>query len=551
MILKTEPGQAQNTVSQYNQNVIDTFSKLKSCLTYAEALQQSLMLPNGVGYLMPVCEFHITDDALIAKFAKWRDENSFAYPTRFPVTIHDTKKWLRSRLLDVRDRFLFLVLDKFANPIGHVGLANAFNTVEEVEIDNILRGEKQIEPGLMTQAMQTLLKWTQETLLPKRIFLEVFSDNQHAISFYRRLGFIDENLQPLQRLQDGETINFVPIKAEENQTPDAYFLKMSYPVSSPHSPSKKRVSIIIPARNEEQNIPLLEARVEEDLKNLPYEFEFIVIDNRSTDQTGELVKEICDRDPRWKYIRFARDFTVEGSIAAGYHYATGDAMIVLYSDLQDPPSVIPRFLEKWEEGYNVVYGVRTIRPGDPAWRNLMARLYYRLINILAEVHIPVDTGDFRLIDRKVRDALERFGEYNRYMRGLIAWVGFNQTGIIYERQPRTAGVSKGPFWLILFYAISAITSFSIQPLRIFLISGAFLTILSLIAIVINLFLYFFGKPVAGLTTLFILSFLGIGLNSFGIGLLGEYIGRTYFETKRRPIYIVDEMVGFPKNKKQY
>ena len=543
MPLKPETEQIPNTVSKYNKRVIDTFSELKSCVTYEDALRQSLQLPNRTGYLMPVCEFHTTDDALIAKLAKWRDENSFAYPTRFPVTIEGTKKWLRSRVLDVKDRFLFLVLDKHANAIGHVGLANAFNDLDEVEIDNILRGEKQLEPGLMTLAMQTLLKWTQDTLSPRSIILDVFSDNQHAISFYHKLGFVDENLQPLKRVQVGETINYISLSAEDHQPADAYFLKMSYPLLSSQHSNKKRISIIIPARNEEQNIPIVEEKVHEATKDLPYEFEFIVIDNRSSDRTGELVKAICARDPRWKYIRFTRDFTVEGSIAAGYHYATGDAMIVLYSDLQDPPSVIPRFLEKWEEGYNVVYGVRTVRTGDPAWRNFMAKMAYRLINMLAEVHIPVDTGDFRLIDRKVRDALENLGEYNRYMRGLIAWVGFNQTGIIYERQPRTAGVSKGPFWLILFYAISAITSFSIQPLRIFLVSGAILTSLSLIAIVINVLLYFFGKPVAGLTTLFILSFLGIGINGFGIGLIGEYIGRTYFETKRRPIYLVDEIVG--------
>ena len=143
----------------------------------------------------------------------------------------------------------------------------------------------------------------------------------------------------------------------------------------------------------------------------------------------------------------------------------------------------------------------------------------------------------------MRNALEKLGEYNRYMRGFIAWVGFKQIGIVYERQPRTADTSKGPFWHILFYALTAITSFSIQPLRIFLMAGAGVTAFSLIAIVINVILYFVGRPVAGLTTLFILSFLGIGINSFGIGLLGEYLGRTYFETKRRPIYIVDEMVN--------
>lgn len=540
MIIKSNV--IQNDIIQYQQRVVQAFSNAKACTTHAGALKQSLPLPDNAGYLLPVCELHSTDDILIAKLAKWRDENSFAYPTRFPVTFDGTQKWLRARLLDTDDRMLFLVCDKSGNILGHVGLANAINETAEVEIDNILRGEKHARLGIMTLAMQTLLHWTMETLRPKRIFLRVFNDNQRAISFYHRLGFTDETLQPLKRIESGEVITYVPDE-EQNQPADSYFLQMTYPVSTSTASNKKRISIVIPARNEEHNIPVLEKKVREAIEDLPYDFEFIVVDNRSTDRTGELVKEICARDSRWKYILFTRDFTGESSIAAGYHYSTGDAIIVLYSDLQDPPNVIPRFLEKWEQGYEVVYGVRTVRLGDPAWRNFLAKFAYRLINSLAEVNIPVDTGDFRLIDRRVRNALEKLGEYNRYMRGFIAWVGFKQIGIVYERQPRTADTSKGPFWHILFYALTAITSFSIQPLRIFLMAGAGVTAFSLIAIAINVILYFVGRPVAGLTTLFILSFLGIGINSFGIGLLGEYLGRTYFETKRRPIYIVDEMVN--------
>ncbi len=532
-----------NDITQYQQRVLLAFSNAKSCATYAEAFKQSLPLPNNAGYLLPVCELHISDDSTIAKLAKWRDENSFAYPTRFPVTFDGTKKWLRTHLLDVNDRILFLVLDIRGNALGHVGLANAINETAEIEIDNILRGEKQSEPGILSLAMQTLLEWTQETLHPKRIFLHVFSDNQHAIAFYHRLGFSDEKLLPLKRIESGDIVNYVT-DDRQNQPADSYFLQMTYPVLISSASPKKLISIVIPARNEELNIAPLEEQVLKATENLPYHFEYIVVDNRSTDRTGELVKEICSRDARWKYIRFTRDFTSESSITAGYHYSKGDAIIVLYSDLQDPPSMISRFLEKWEQGYDVVYGVRTVRRGDPAWRNFLTKIFYRLINSLADINIPLDTGDFRLIDKKVRNALESFGEYNRYMRGIIAWVGFNQTGILYERQPRTAGVSKGPFWHILLYALTAITSFSIQPLRIFLVAGIGITALSLAAIIINLFSYFIGKPVAGLTTLFILSFLGIGINSFGIGLLGEYLGRTYFETKRRPIYLVDEIIGF-------
>jgi dolichol-phosphate mannosyltransferase len=303
------------------------------------------------------------------------------------------------------------------------------------------------------------------------------------------------------------------------------------------------VSLVIPARNEEANIERLEAEVLRVTDGLPYAFEFIVIDNCSSDRTGALIKALCVRDPRWRYVRFSRNFTVEMSITAGYHFAQGEAIIVLYSDMQDPPNVIPRFLEKWEEGYDVVYGVRTVRPGDPAWRNLAVKLAYRLISWSAEVPIPRDAGDFRLISRRVRDTLEEMGEYNRYMRGMIAWLGFSQTGITYERQPRVAGKSNAPFWSIFFFMFNAITSFSLKPLRIFAFFGMGMLVLTLVAAVIYVVLWAVGSPPPGVTTLLVLTLLAIGLNSLGIGILGEYMGRTYFEVKGRPLYVIDETMN--------
>jgi polyisoprenyl-phosphate glycosyltransferase len=303
------------------------------------------------------------------------------------------------------------------------------------------------------------------------------------------------------------------------------------------------ISIVIPARNEEANIPSLVRELTEVLDGLPYEFEFIVIDNGSTDGTGRLVRAVCARDLRWKYVEFSRDFGVEASITAGYRLATGDAIVVLYSDLQDPPQVIPQFLAKWKDGFDVVYGVRTIRPGDAKWRNGTVRVMYHLISALADVDIPRNAGDFRLITRRVADALSTLTESNRYMRGLIAWLGFRQAAIEYARRPRSAGESKAPFGSLVVFALNAFTSFSVKPLRLFTLLGFTFVALSILAVPVYIVLFLTGDPPAGITTLIVLAFLGIGLNSLGIGVLGEYLGRTYAETKRRPLYVIADAVN--------
>ena len=303
------------------------------------------------------------------------------------------------------------------------------------------------------------------------------------------------------------------------------------------------VSIVIPARNEQDNIGPLEQELGESLAGLPYDFEFIVIDNGSTDGTQALVKALCARDPRWKYIRFSRDFGVEASLTAGYKVASGEAIVVLYSDLQDPPQVIPRFLEKWREGYDVVYGVRTVRPGDAKWRNGMVKIVYKLIAASADVKIPQNAGDFRLISSRVADALDRCHESNRYMRGLIAWLGFEQTGVEYERRPRAAGESKAPIGYLIVLTLNAVTSFSVKPLRMFVYFGFALLALSLLAAAVYVLLFLTGSPPAGITTLIVLALLGIAINSLGIGVLGEYLGRTYAETKHRPLYVISDAVN--------
>ena len=306
---------------------------------------------------------------------------------------------------------------------------------------------------------------------------------------------------------------------------------------------QRLISIVIPAFNEEGNIARLESELLAAVGGLPYRFEFIVIDNHSTDSTGELVKAICARDPRWKYIRFSRNFTVEMSMTAGYHFAAGDAIVVLYSDLQDPPEVIPRLIEKWQEGYDVVYGQRTVRTGDPAWRNLSVKIAYRLINWFSDVPIPKDAGDFRLISRQVRDALNQCREANRYMRGMIAWLGFSQIGVVYERRPRRSGRSKAPFWPTLFFTFNAICSFSLKPLRLFIFFGFAMVAASMLGVLVYTVLYFTTSPPPGITTLIMLLLFAIGINSLGIGILGEYLGRTFIEVKERPLYITEEVVN--------
>ena len=303
------------------------------------------------------------------------------------------------------------------------------------------------------------------------------------------------------------------------------------------------ISIVVPALNERENIEPLERELNDALIDQPYDFEFIVVDNGSTDGTDVAVRDLCRRDSRWKYVALSRNFGVDASITAGYSLSSGEAIVVLYSDLQDPPHVIPAFLAKWREGYDVVYGVRTARPGDAKWRNALVKVVYRTISALADVPIPKNAGDFRLISRAVRDALEACGESNRYMRGLIAWLGYRQTGVEYQRRPRMAGASKAPLTHLIVFTFGAIVSFSVKPLRLFSLLGFSLVAISFLAVPVYIFLYLMGDPPAGVTTLIILALLGIGINSLGIGVLGEYLGRTYEETKGRPLYVIADSVN--------
>jgi dolichol-phosphate mannosyltransferase len=311
----------------------------------------------------------------------------------------------------------------------------------------------------------------------------------------------------------------------------------------PPAGQRKLLTVIMPAMNEEANLPRAYDEVTQVMSALPYDYEVLVIDNASTDHTGDVAAELCARDGRWRYIRFSRNFTVEASLAAGLRYARGDAALVLFSDLQDPPTVIPEFVRKWEEGNDIVYGVLRHRQGDPLWKGWGARLFYRIVNRLADVEITPNATDFRLLSRRAIDALNQFGERNRYLRGFAHWVGFKRCPIYYDRRPRTHGKSKAPLFYLCNLAANAITCFSIKPLQLFSWLGSLALVGTLVLTVVYLVSYLFAFTVPGLTTLYLLILANLAVLLLGFGTLGEYIGRIYVETKQRPLFLIEQTIN--------
>lgn len=303
---------------------------------------------------------------------------------------------------------------------------------------------------------------------------------------------------------------------------------------------KKVLSIIMPAYNEEENLPRAYDEVSRVLQEkLPeYEYEVLLIDNCSIDATREVCHSICARDGRWRYLRFSRNFSSEISIAAGLRYSTGDAVIILFSDLQDPPELLPEFVRKWEEGNDIVCGLLKKREDGLWWKTLGARLAYSLLNSATDIHIPKNLTDYRLMARPVVNALNRLSERNRYFRGLAHWVGFKTATIEYERKPRMKGESKAPFWYLIDFTIRALTSFSIAPLRLFGGIGFCVLVFTVVYGLVTGLRWLAGGTVPGLTTVYLLLLALLGIVSLGIGTLGEYIGRIYVETKQRPLWVV-------------
>jgi dolichol-phosphate mannosyltransferase len=298
-------------------------------------------------------------------------------------------------------------------------------------------------------------------------------------------------------------------------------------------------SIIAPIYNEYDNIPELHRRICEVMDSTGEPWEFIMIDDGCSDGSTERIRELAAGDARVRPVIFARNFGHQIAVTAGLDYARGDAMVVIDADLQDPPETILELAKKWKEGYEVVYAVRSEREGESWFKLLTASMFYRLIYQITDVKIPLDTGDFRLIDRKVVDVMNSMREKHRFLRGMSSWIGFKQVGVEYKRAARHAGVTKYPFSKMLRLALNAITGFSYFPLQVATYFGFFSAGLAILAIPVVAILRLAGSHFfeGQTTTLVSVLFLG-GVQLISLGILGEYIGRIYDEVKGRPLYVV-------------
>ena len=304
-------------------------------------------------------------------------------------------------------------------------------------------------------------------------------------------------------------------------------------------------SIVAPCWNEEVTLPELHRRISQVMENLKEEWELVLINDGSTDKTGEVMQKLHEIDPHVHYIQFARNFGHQIAVTAGMDYAQGKAVILIDSDLQDPPELILKMLDKWREGYKVVYAIRSERKGETWFKLFTAQLFYRLIYRITDVNIPLDTGDFRLMDRQVVDQMKAMKEHHRFIRGMTSWVGFEQTGVEYVREERFAGETKYPLRKMIRLAITAITGFSIFPLQLATFVGFATAILSAIFIIFVIIARLSGyQSFEGqATTLVMVLFLG-GIQLISLGIIGEYLGRIYDEVRGRPLYVVNRAVGF-------
>jgi dolichol-phosphate mannosyltransferase len=298
-------------------------------------------------------------------------------------------------------------------------------------------------------------------------------------------------------------------------------------------------SIIAPIYNELDNIPELYPRVREVMEQTGEPWELILVDDGSSDGSTDVIRTLAESDERVRPIIFARNFGHQIAVTAGLDFSRGDAIVIIDADLQDPPEVILELIEKWREGYEVVYAVRAEREGETWFKRTTASLFYRLIYKITDVNIPLDTGDFRLMDRKVVAVMDKMREKHRFLRGMSSWVGFRQIGVEYKRHARFAGETKYPLKKMIQLALNAITSFSYFPLQLATYLGFISAGLAVLAIpVVILLRLISGTILLGQTTTLIIVLLLGGVQLISLGIIGEYIGRIYDEAKGRPLYIV-------------
>jgi glycosyltransferase involved in cell wall biosynthesis len=308
-----------------------------------------------------------------------------------------------------------------------------------------------------------------------------------------------------------------------------------------------QLSLVIPIFNEEETIPELDRRLRELLPRLGVTWEVVFVNDGSKDRSFEMLKELGAHEPGYKVLSFARNFGHQIAISAGLDVAEGNAVVVMDADLQDPPEVVEEMLAKFNEGFDVVYGVRTKRHGETVFKRVTAAVYYRILRRLLGFEVPLDAGDFRLMSRKVVIALRSLRERHRFVRGMVAWVGYKQTKVYYERPARFAGETKYPLSKMLKFAIDGITSFSVVPVRL----ATYLSIVAgLVAVGVGLWSVtrtWVGSPVVpGWTTIMVLIALSSSAQLLVMGILGEYVGRTYEEVKKRPLYTVAERINLPE-----
>ena len=308
--------------------------------------------------------------------------------------------------------------------------------------------------------------------------------------------------------------------------------------------ARKLISLVVPVYNEAEVVGEMYRRLTRVASALPdLDYELVVVDDGSRDASFPTLRSIARTDPRLRLLKLSRNFGHQTAITAGIDVAQGDAIVVIDADLQDPPEVIPQMVARWREGFDVVYGVRAKRSGETLMKLATASVFYRLLDRMTNISIPVDAGDFRLMSRRAADQLRGMREKDRFVRGLVSWIGFRQDGLVYQREARFAGETKYPFRKMFKFAIDGLTSFSTIPLKLATWMGYFASAFAFIYLASVFVQKWLGKTVEGWATIMVAMLFMGGVQLICLGIMGEYIGRIFTEAKQRPLYVVEEFVN--------